>query len=76
MVSSVNHHFTGRHLDLICFATMQSEVVKKLMCSQELQYVSGLEVEMVIVQDTEIPKSIRRGIVYYLVAISVDAVHR
>ena len=46
------------------------------MCFQELQHVFGLEAALVIVQDTEIPKPIRRGIVYYLVVIRVDAVHR
>ena len=76
MVSSMNHNCTGRHLDRTFVATMQSEVVKKWMCSQEPQHVFGLEAALVIVQDTEIPKSIRGGIAYYLVAISVDAVHR
>ena len=61
-------------MDRVVVATMQSEVVK--MCFQELQHVFGLEAALVIVQDTEIPKPIRRGIVYYLVVISVDAVHR
>ena len=72
----MNHNFTGQHLDRIVLATMQSEVVNKWMCFQELQHVVGLDTALVIVQDIEIPKSIRRGIVYYIVAISVDAVHR
>ena len=66
----MNNNFTGRHLDRMFVATMQSEVVKKWMCSQELQHVFGLEAVLVIVQDTEIPTSIRRGIVYNFVAFA------